>query len=280
MYHSETKQVERARWVKFIDHFHTEQAQNDVGPLFPDRKSSEAIAKSPKISEIPNIAEKQDNEPLVVDLQADTEQPHDNTNMPKEQSLLERYPTRTRNKPSFYGQDKLDDNLNHTIDYCYKLANIPLDYQQAIEWPEASTWREARIDNDTFELLVPCPEDRQIVGAKWVYTIKTDQNETMANAVQEAKFLNQLCKDMKVSINQGKTLIRIDNQGAMNLAKNPVHHQRTKHIDIKYHFIRLEIQEGRINLEYIPTEQNMADIFTKAASRNKLESFRTSMLGG
>ena len=49
---------------------------------------------------------------------------------------------------------------------------------------------------------------------------------------------------------------------------------------VSFHFIRLEIQEGRINLEYIPTEQNMADIFTKAASRNKLESFRTSMLGG
>ena len=72
---------------------------------------------------------------------------------------------------------------------------------------------------------------------------------------------------MKVSIDQGKSLIRIDNQGAMNLAKNPVHHQRTKHIDIKYHFIRLEIQEGKINLEYVPTEQNMADVFTKAVAR-------------
>ena len=38
VYHSETKQVERARCVKFIDHFQTEQAQNDVGPLFPDRR--------------------------------------------------------------------------------------------------------------------------------------------------------------------------------------------------------------------------------------------------
>ena len=102
----------------------------------------------------------------------------------------------------------------------------------------------------------------------------------LANAVQEAKFLNQLCKDMKVSIKQGKSLIRVDNQGAMNLAKNPVHHQRTKHIDIKYHFIRLEIQEGRINVEYVPTEQNMADVFTKAASKNKLENFRAIMLGG
>ena len=79
---------------------------------------------------------------------ADTRQLHDNTNIPKEQSLPERYSTRTRNKPSFYGQDKLDDNLSYTIDYCYKLANIPSDYKQlkqAIESPEANKWQEPRI---------------------------------------------------------------------------------------------------------------------------------------
>ena len=80
----------------------------------------------------------------------------------------------------------------------------------------------------------------------------------LANAVQEAKFLMQLCLDMKVGIKEGKSLIMIDNQGAMNLAKNPVQHQRSKHIDIKYHFIRSEIQEGRISLDYIPTEENAA----------------------
>jgi hypothetical protein len=100
----------------------------------------------------------------------------------------------------------------------------------------------------------------------------------LANAIQEAKFLRQLCVDMKVSIG-GKLLIKIDNQGAMNLAKNPVHHQRSKHIDIKYHFIRSEIQEGRINLEYIPSEENIADVFTKPASKTKLNSFGGTMLG-
>ena len=84
---------------------------------------------------------------------------------------------------------------------------------------------------------------------------------------------------MKVGMKEGKSLIMIDNQGAMNLAKNPVQHQRSKHIGIKYHFIRSEIQEGRISLEYIPTEENVADVFTKPASRVKLESFRGIMLG-
>ena len=88
----------------------------------------------------------------------------------------------------------------------------------------------------------------------------------------------QLCLDMKVGIKEGKSLIMIDNQGAMNLAKNPVQHQRSKHIDIKYHFIRSEIQKGQISLEYIPTEENVADVFTKPASRVKLERFRGIML--
>lgn len=101
----------------------------------------------------------------------------------------------------------------------------------------------------------------------------------LANAVQEAKFFMQLCLDMKVGIKEGKSLVMIDNQGAMNLAKTPVQHQRSKHIDIKYHFIRSEIQEGRISLEYVPTEENVADVFTKPASRIKLERFRRIMLG-
>ena len=64
-----------------------------------------------------------------------------------------------------------------------------------------------------------------------------------------------------------------DNQGAIALAKNPVHHQRTKHIDIKYHFIRFAIEEGIIDLQYIPTGENIADQFTKPLSWVKISDF-------
>jgi hypothetical protein len=101
----------------------------------------------------------------------------------------------------------------------------------------------------------------------------------LANAVQEAKFLRQLCIDMKVSISDDNVLIQVDNQGAINLARNPVHHQRSKHIDIKYHFIRSEIQVGIISLKYVPTEDNIADVFTKPASKGTLEKFKHFMLG-
>ena len=74
-------------------------------------------------------------------------------------------------------------------------------------------------------------------------------------------------------------VIHVDNQGAINLAKNPVNHQRSKHIDIKYHFIRSEIQAGNVKLEYVPTEDNVADIFTKPATKVKLEKFKSFIMG-
>ena len=100
---------------------------------------------------------------------------------------------------------------------------------------------------------------------------------SLANAVQEAKFLKQLCKDMNIVSDD--VLINVDNQGAINLAKNPVNHQRSKHIDIKYHFIRSEIQKGNVRLQYVTTEDNVADIFTKPATKAKLEKFKYFIMG-
>ena len=94
-------------------------------------------------------------------------------------------------------------------------------------------------------------------------------------AVQEAKFLNQLPIDM-YDCTQVSVILKVDNQGAIALAKNPVHHQRSKHIDIKYHFIRLEVQNGTIDLQYVPSEFNVADMFTKPLSKVKLRNFTLS----
>ena len=54
-----------------------------------------------------------------------------------------------------------------------------------------------------------------------------------------------------------------DNTSAIAISDNPVLHQRTKHIDIRYHFIRDHITNGEIELHFIPTEYQLADIFTK-----------------
>ena len=109
--------------------------------------------------------------------------------------------------------------------------------------------------------------------------LSTCEAEYMAAsaAVQEAKFLLQLLSDFRVLEIQS-SLLYVDNQGTLALAKNPVQHQRSKHIDIRYHFIRNEVLSGTIKLAYIPTDLNLADIFTKGVPRPRLEKLSKLIL--
>ena len=59
-------------------------------------------------------------------------------------------------------------------------------------------------------------------------------------------------------------IIRVDNQSALKLAKNQIPYERTNHIDIRHHFIRKFVDMGRIELEYIKSEDNTTDVLTKA----------------
>ena len=60
----------------------------------------------------------------------------------------------------------------------------------------------------------------------------------VAETVQEGKFPRQLCIDLKILQEGNSVLVNVDNQGAIKLAKNPMFHKRSKHIDIKYHFYK------------------------------------------
>ena len=98
-----------------------------------------------------------------------------------------------------------------------------------------------------------------------------------AEATSQAIWLRRILEDMNEK-QDGPTTIHCDNKSAIAMAKNPVHHQRTKHIAIKYHFIREAEAAKQIQLEYCTTKQQVADIFTKALPKVKFEQLRT-MLG-
>ena len=108
--------------------------------------------------------------------------------------------------------------------------------------------------------------------------LSTTEAEYMAasHCTREAIWLRQLMADVRCK-QVGGTLVMCDNQGAIALAKNPVHHARTKHIDVQHHFVREKVERGLIRLEYCPTEDMMADVLTKALAKERHEKLRTMM---
>ena len=62
-----------------------------------------------------------------------------------------------------------------------------------------------------------------------------------------------------------------DNQAAISIAKNPIHHDRTKHMELDCHFIKEKVKEGILELTHTPTNLQVVDIFTEALPRVKFE---------
>jgi hypothetical protein len=72
--------------------------------------------------------------------------------------------------------------------------------------------------------------------------------------------------------------IHCDNQSTIALALNNKFHARTKHIDIHYHFVRSVIENGTIDLQYIPSAENVADVFTKALPAPRFKELRKKLM--
>ena len=92
-----------------------------------------------------------------------------------------------------------------------------------------------------------------------------------ALATCEAIWLKRLLKDLQEEVSD-PTTIYCDNLNNIQLAKNPVFHARTKHIEVHYHFVRERVLSGEVELQYVPTDRQAADIFTKPLGlENNLE---------
>jgi hypothetical protein len=106
-------------------------------------------------------------------------------------------------------------------------------------------------------------------------TLSTTEAEYIAgtHATKEAVWLRNFLAEIR-NLLKGPTVLRIDNRSAISLAKDNKFHARTKHIDIRYHYIRECVEAGLITPHQVPTEDNVANVFTKALPRPKFEFFR------
>ncbi|KAL5730657.1 hypothetical protein ACHQM5_003455 [Ranunculus cassubicifolius] len=93
------------------------------------------------------------------------------------------------------------------------------------------------------------------------------------DATCEAAWLRRILRDLQQE-DEAPTTIHCDNKSAIAMTKNPAFHSRSKHIEIKHHFIRDYVNKREIQLEYVNTNEQLADIFTKAVSTEKFNYFR------
>jgi len=87
-----------------------------------------------------------------------------------------------------------------------------------------------------------------------------------ANAACQGIWLSRLLGEL-LGISTPKVKLLVDNKSAIALSKNPVHHERSKHIDTRYHFIRDCVDKGEVDIGHVSTADQLADILTKALGR-------------
>jgi len=96
-------------------------------------------------------------------------------------------------------------------------------------------------------------------------------------AGKQAKWLIQWLQEVEIFENL-PFKIKCDNSAAITLTKNASGHSRVKHTDIKHHWIREGVETGDIKVTYIPSEENIADLFTKALPQPQFEKL-VKMMG-
>ncbi|KAG7299880.1 hypothetical protein JYU34_016900 [Plutella xylostella] len=96
-------------------------------------------------------------------------------------------------------------------------------------------------------------------------------------AVQEAIWLKQLEEDFWPTLTGTPILIYCDNQSTISISGNDIYHARSKHIDVRYHFVRERISNNQVTIRYKNTEDMVADVLTKGLPRPKHQFFSNAL---
>jgi hypothetical protein len=98
----------------------------------------------------------------------------------------------------------------------------------------------------------------------------------VANATNKCCWLHQLLQELHIDVNKASVMY-CDNISAIYLLHNPVHHRRTKHVEIDIHFVQEKVALGELRVIHVPTQLQFADIMTKGLPTTVFEEFRSSL---
>lgn len=174
--------------------------------------------------------------------------------------------------------------LKGTIEHelCYKRSDQDLKLEGYSDADWASDQKDRRSTTGyCFSLTKKGPVISWKSRKQPTVALSTCEAEYMALAatVQESMYLVHVLHG--IDKNRQHTPVKIfgDNQGSIALSKNPVCRQRSKHVDVKYHFVRSAHIDGKIAIEYCPTENMVADVLTKPLTKTKFEWLKCYLFG-
>ena len=163
-----------------------------------------------------------------------------------------------------------------TLDYCLHYRRAPsttcfIDYCDSDLAGDIDT---SKSTSGTMFFLGDCLVSWQSIKQR-VVALSSCEAEYIATttAATQALWLSRLLGELlgrKVDVVE----LKVDSKSALALAKNPVFHDRSKHIRIKYHFIRDCLEEGSIKANHIATTDQLADILTKSLGKAKFQEMR------
>ncbi|GJR96621.1 retrovirus-related pol polyprotein from transposon TNT 1-94 [Tanacetum coccineum] len=116
---------------------------------------------------------------------------------------------------------------------------------------------------------------RGMIETALVISTTEEEYVSARKACQQALWMKQALVDYGISLDD--IPIMYDNKGAIDLSKNPVQYSRTKHIEIRHHFLRDNVQKGNISIEKVSSEDNIADILTKPPKREPFNYLRLGL---
>ncbi|XP_052193868.1 uncharacterized protein LOC127802200 [Diospyros lotus] len=155
----------------------------------------------------------------------------------------------------------LCDSMIRKVDGLELRNSEPSTYEEAVSSKESVKWQQAMEEEIWKSQLQPLIA---LSSTEAEYVVVT-------NVVKEAVWLQGILQE--IHLLQGKAMVYSDSQSAIHLTKNPVYHERTKHVDVRYHYVRDLVTNGTISILKVPTENNPADMGTKLLIATKFKHF-------
>jgi hypothetical protein len=100
----------------------------------------------------------------------------------------------------------------------------------------------------------------------------------LSDAVKAQEFVTHACEEMGYDIPPERK-VYCDNKGVLMWGEGNASNKRSRHVDVKYYYVRHAVRDGRVTIEYVPTKENYADVLTKGFSRRDFKQLAARILG-